>query len=204
MAFWSNWSDGKKWLMGILSALIIAVLIGAVKLLFAPGNSEDQGQEAESHKAEEATVDQANVSSGSNSTSPAPQTPVPSTTAEECPQGYKCVEGFEFLLEKCAPEGGDLNCWFKVTNRRQGRDLRIVANRSSLNDQTDTTHDVKRVLASNGKREMVGLTLKLPVDSSKRFGLNFEGLAGHATSITLLYVHTMDFDVDWRDVPISN
>jgi len=31
MAFWSDWSDGKKWLMGILSALIIAALIGLAK-----------------------------------------------------------------------------------------------------------------------------------------------------------------------------
>jgi len=39
MAFWSNWSDGTKWLMGILSALIIAALIGGFRILLVPGNS---------------------------------------------------------------------------------------------------------------------------------------------------------------------
>lgn len=35
MSFWSEWSDGKKWFMGILSALIIAALIACAKYLFS-------------------------------------------------------------------------------------------------------------------------------------------------------------------------
>lgn len=35
MSFWSEWSDGKKWLMGILSALIITALVGLGKFLFS-------------------------------------------------------------------------------------------------------------------------------------------------------------------------
>lgn len=38
MSFWSGWSDGKKWFMGILSALIIASLIGLANLII-PGES---------------------------------------------------------------------------------------------------------------------------------------------------------------------
>lgn len=35
MTFWSDWSDGKKWFMGILSALIIAALIGLSKFVMS-------------------------------------------------------------------------------------------------------------------------------------------------------------------------
>ena len=39
MAFWSGWSDGKRWLMGILSALIIAALIAGTKAAISAGSS---------------------------------------------------------------------------------------------------------------------------------------------------------------------
>ena len=35
MSFWENWSDGKKWGMGILSALIITSIISAATFLVA-------------------------------------------------------------------------------------------------------------------------------------------------------------------------
>jgi hypothetical protein len=44
MAFWSNWPDGKKWLMGILSALIIAAIIGGAREILKPGNSLQPGE----------------------------------------------------------------------------------------------------------------------------------------------------------------
>jgi hypothetical protein len=33
MTFWKGWSDGKKWAMGIISALIISVIVGSVNWL---------------------------------------------------------------------------------------------------------------------------------------------------------------------------
>lgn len=38
MAFWSNWSDGKKWAMGILSALIVASIVGLVGWIAGSGS----------------------------------------------------------------------------------------------------------------------------------------------------------------------
>lgn len=35
----SNWSDGTKWVMGIVSALIIASLIGGFRMILVPRNS---------------------------------------------------------------------------------------------------------------------------------------------------------------------
>jgi hypothetical protein len=47
MAFWSNWSDGKKWLMGILSALIIATIIGGVREIRQPGDRQAEKRPGE-------------------------------------------------------------------------------------------------------------------------------------------------------------
>jgi len=35
VSFWSNWSDGKKWFMGIASALLLAALVPALQALFS-------------------------------------------------------------------------------------------------------------------------------------------------------------------------
>lgn len=42
MVFGSNWSDGKKWLMGIFSALIIAAIIGGVREILGPGDRQPE------------------------------------------------------------------------------------------------------------------------------------------------------------------
>lgn len=39
MSFWSNWSDGKKWIMGIIAALMITAMLSAVRLLFSTENN---------------------------------------------------------------------------------------------------------------------------------------------------------------------
>lgn len=36
MSFWSQWSDGKKWVMGIVSALLVFVLTAVLSRNFAP------------------------------------------------------------------------------------------------------------------------------------------------------------------------
>jgi len=40
MAFWSDWSDGKKWLMGIFSAVIVAAIIGGARQLWPGANAD--------------------------------------------------------------------------------------------------------------------------------------------------------------------
>lgn len=44
MSFWNDWSDGKKWAMGIVAALLIAAIVGTVKWLI-PGDGGFPRQE---------------------------------------------------------------------------------------------------------------------------------------------------------------
>lgn len=214
-----NESDSKShkplfsqtFLGAIIVALVGGVLVWMVTNSFSKRSSEsDSGTLPSVERVSSAApLDPASTPTPSETTPgstspPVKPSPSPKKAANECPQGLKCADGFEFSLEKCAPEGGDFNCWFRVTNRGAERTLRVLVDGSTLNDQDENSYEVKRVLASNGKWELIGLNLVLPPDSSKRFGLNFKGLPRRVTSITLLYVRTMDFNIDWRDVEISN
>ena len=114
----------------------------------------------------------------------------------------KSAQGFDFVLEGCAAEASDLNCWLRVTNRRERRVLKVFVDGSRLTDQNDNVHEMKRALESDGSKEFNILRLDLASGSTSRFGLHFAGLGG-STSLKLLVLHTMDFDLEWRNVDVK-
>jgi hypothetical protein len=124
-------------------------------------------------------------------------TPAPTATS------VKSAQGFDFVLEGCVAEASDLNCWIEVTNRRERRVLKVFVDGSRLTDQNDNAHEMRRALESDDSKELNILRLDLASGSTGRFGLHFAGLGGHATSLKLLVVHTMDFDLEWRSVEVQ-
>lgn len=227
MALGSNWSDGTKWLMGILGALIVATLIALMNLKKEPPPAIQPEQSATPANPGSAQgprpapnpsagpFPKPTKIAGSTGTSPIPTTkstpsmsstpsmplPTPPPTSDT---RLQTAEGFEFLLDKCAMEGEHLNCWLKVTNvTGQGR-LSIFRDGSWLKDQDDNKHEVWRVLESNGKPEFNILQLRdLSRNSPERFGLHFKGLNGSVTLIKYLNLHTRDFSLGWRDVEVK-
>jgi hypothetical protein len=86
---------------------------------------------------------------------------------------------------------------------REKRTLRVFVDGSWLRDQKDDSHKAGRALESGGGHENNILRLSLPTDSSGRFGLQFAGLGSYVRAIRILNLHTMDFDLDWRDVEVK-
>src|SRR4051812_41202059 len=122
MAFWSNWSDGKKWFMGIISALIVAVL---VKQLIGGG----------SHPGRESVDPGTSISNPPSQVSPETSTdlqkkkkkkkkPKNSPPLQTSSLEQKAND-FNFILKGCEPDGSDLRCRITVTNKRETRKLMI-------------------------------------------------------------------------------
>src|SRR6476469_7084952 len=88
MSFWQDWSDGKKWVMGIASALIIASLIAVVTRLGSKNNSLPETRSpapststnVDGFNSNQNSSDRANLSVNSNNT--APIKPVPSSNED--------------------------------------------------------------------------------------------------------------------------
>jgi hypothetical protein len=112
-------------------------------------------------------------------------------------------QGYEFLLEKCAAEGEDINCYFLVTNKTGRPRLSIFRDDSWLNDQGNNRHEVWRVLESDGSMEFNILQLRIPTDSSVRFGLHFQERKKSVTSIKFLNLHITGDDLGWPDVEVE-
>ncbi len=108
------------------------------------------------------------------------------------------IEGFDFRLEGCARESADLKCWLSVTNNREGRELKVFVDGSWLRDQDNNTHNVARALGTGGESEFNILTVDLPNKSTARFGLQFRRVAGVVTTVRLLKVQALGFDVEFQ------
>lgn len=215
MASESGWTDRKKWIMGILSALIVAALITLFNRFNQPpsnGITEPSPTPTSTPvltPSPTPTPEPPRTPTPEPSPTPDPpptSTPEPSPTPTPPPTTGLCtrsVEGFDFHLERCGPEGDDLNCWFRVTNTRGQRSLSIFVDGTSLNDQNDDNHEVKRLIEINGNREFNILRLNLATNSSRRFGLQFAGLGEYVTSIKGLTINTRDFDVSCPAIEVK-
>lgn len=149
----------------------------------------------------ESTQELADTSSNMDS-SATPSDSTPSHVAS-LGSGRQAKQGFEFLLERCAAEGEDINCWFLATNKLGKPRLSIFRDGSWLKDQGYNRHEAWRVLESNSSMEGNILELRLPNDYSERFGLHFQGLKRSVTSISYLNLHITSDDLEWRDVKVE-
>lgn len=96
MAFWSNWSDGKKWLMGILSALIIVAVIGSAREILQPGDSrQPEERPSETPVAPAPSPDQVAELNESSAHVVAIESPPPQPLPLQCKEVTIPAERFE-------------------------------------------------------------------------------------------------------------
>lgn len=124
MALWSEWSDGKKWLMGILSALIVAGILGGVGKLM---KLESDGESSGTKETPEFTGDRV-AKKGLDREAPGPpnevvpaMTPTPTTESSHQGQPAKAAlvdtaEGITITLQRCRLDGDRVDCEFSVTS----------------------------------------------------------------------------------------
>jgi hypothetical protein len=111
--------------------------------------------------------------------------------------GPTIVQEFAFSMERCVREGGDVNCWVRVTNSGSERTLKVMSDGSWLRDQDDNTREMSRSLKANGDRELNILRIDLPNQSAARFGVHYAGAGGSVKSIKFLRVHAVGFNIDF-------
>jgi hypothetical protein len=104
MAFWSSWSDGKKWIMGILSALIIAAIIGGASRLLRPGDGPQPEDGLNESSAVAGSQGQAPLPISLRITSPAPGAVVESGAAVSFTSSFEDLGHYIIVIPLRSPD----------------------------------------------------------------------------------------------------
>ena len=209
MGLWSNWSDGTKWLMGIISALIVAALIGGFTILLSPGESSipspvptPDHQEAETPS----NIEPAKVSSELSPTQEASSEPSTETdlgTASDKEVAVKDVievDGLRFGLRFCRREGSDIHCEIQVTNTKADEQVEL-SNLSRIIDDNGIEHRASQ-LYYRGETGTMSFVMELATDVPTTFGLKFAG-TGKTEKIALLEFCCWSSKVQWKGLSVE-
>ncbi|HEX6902136.1 MAG TPA: hypothetical protein VF789_20640 [Thermoanaerobaculia bacterium] len=211
MALWSGWSDGTKWVMGIISALIIAALIGGFRILLVPENSQvssrDQTQKSENPESvvpskiepikmsSELSQDQEVLSEPSEETENGA-----ASNKDMALQNVIEVDGFRFGLRFCRREGSDIHCEIQVTNTKADEQVEL-SNLSRIIDDNGIEHRASH-LYYRGETGTMSFVMELATDVPTTFGLRFSG-AGKTKKIALLEFCCWSSKVQWKGLTIE-
>lgn len=181
------WSDGKKWVMGILSALVVAILIGIGHHFLDSSRSESS--------TDIAPPGQSTPQGGGTSV---PERPVSSPEKPEPAQVPSPVKqsagGFDFTLEGCRPDGDDLRCRVQVTTRPETKRL-MVSNHSRLKVDKKSIEPYK-LIKDTGKDYSTAIHFDVPAGEEVEFSVVFRGMRT-VREAELLEVKCAGFSVKW-------
>ncbi|MEA2564194.1 MAG: hypothetical protein QOH06_5698 [Acidobacteriota bacterium] len=198
----SNWSDKKKWLMGIISALIVAAAIA----LFSYLRDREKDTGSEPTPTPFAQASNPTVTETPTVTPPPSETPPPTATptAEGSPKS-ETIKGVRIDLLDCRVSAGKVTCRATLTQAREGYNhvLGQGSDGSYMWDMQGNQYQVSRVRlgAQEGRyRAVIG---KIPANTPTRVELVFEGVPSDLETITTLLIATNKGEFTFRDISLS-
>lgn len=200
MASESNWSDKKKWLMGILSALIVAAVIALLSYLrddekIPPSEPSPTSSDLAATRAVTET--------------PAvipPSTPAPTATSPppaDSPQS-DTINGVRIDLLGCQISATRVTCRATLTQIREGYNHVLGGSDGSyMWDMQGNQYPVSRVRFGAQEGKYRAVIDKLPADTPTRVELVFEGVPLGLKSIKTLLIATNKGNFKFQDIGMS-
>lgn len=216
MALWSNWSDGTKWLMGIVSALIISATIALASQFWRSEPANPGSSQAPVGQPPKVTPGQSDTPAPSATpvpavvqpkTEPAVQiaaaTPPDSAASQGGSVQSDTKNGVRIDLLDCKMAASRVTCSATMTQARDGYNHVVGGSDGSyIWDMQGNQYPLSRVKlgAKEGKRRVDS---NLPANIPTRVELVFESVPSDQTVLRALVIATYKQKFTFQDIPLS-
>jgi hypothetical protein len=212
MAFWSEWPDGKKWFMGILSGLIVATIVGLVKMNVQqeesqPGQTTPSVETPASPVPTKTPTETTTVTKETPAEKPReslavnpPQDPPLTTKAGPYPK-QDTHSGATIDLPQCSTDGARLHCTSLVTLDESGW-MSVLWSSSIFSANGIEVKLTRARLGSTEGKPFVHV--KLIARTPTRLELDFDGIPENLAGIAALRISSDRGSFEFHNIDVGS